>query len=251
MRQRHLLALLLSLLIATSASAEVVIKGDVKVSRDKLVRLTGDGIPPKAGIVWKVSPSKGIDKATCTTKNKLEFVAPPGTYTVSLLAISIDKTGEVSIDDTEVTVTIGDVPPVPPDPGPGPGPNPPVPPGPAPIPVDGLRVLIVYESADLAKLSISQQAIVYGKTMRDLLNDKCVVGPDGKTREWRFWDKDVDVSAESKLWQDAMKRDRKTLPWLIISNGKAGFEGPLPGTTGEMTTLLAKYEPAKSKGVKR
>ncbi len=56
-----------------------------------------------------------------------------------------------------------------------------------------------------------------------------------------MWDAGVDASQESQLWQDALKRKRGALPWLVISNGKSGFEGPLPATVDETLTLLKKY----------
>jgi hypothetical protein len=106
-----------------------------------------------------------------------------------------------------------------------------------------LHVLIVYESAELSKLSPVQQAILFNKDMREYLNTTCPVGPDGKTREWRIWDKDVDASAESELWQAALKRDRKSVPWIIVSNPDkgGGYEGPLPATITETMALLKKY----------
>lgn len=115
-------------------------------------------------------------------------------------------------------------------PTPGPVPTPlPVPPSPnpspAPIAGDGVRVLIVYDSSDPTKLTKDAQAVIFGKSFRDFLNATCVVGADGKTKEYRIFDKDV--TGESKTWADAMSRPHPTLPWLLVSNGKAGFEGPV------------------------
>lgn len=112
---------------------------------------------------------------------------------------------------------------------------------PAPIPEPGLRVLIVYETADAGKMPPAQQNILYGQQTRDYLNQKCVVGPDGKTKEWRIWDKDVATGSESQLWQTAMKRPRASTPWLIVSNGTTGFEGPLPATVDDFLNLIKKY----------
>lgn len=145
-------------------------------------------------------------------------------------------------------ILVGEVPPVPPGPVPPgpvpPGPNPPGPtPGPAPIPGDGLRVLIVYESADLGKMPKEQSTILYSQAVRSYLDSKCAVGPDGKTHEWRVFDKDAPMGAESKTWQDAMKRERKSVPWIIVSNPSkgGGFEGPLPANVDEAMTLLKKF----------
>jgi hypothetical protein len=124
-----------------------------------------------------------------------------------------------------------------PDPKP-PDPKPPDPKPPAPIPVDGFRVLIVYESAD--SIPAAQRLILTAQEVRQYLNSKCVMGAANK--EWRIWDKDVDTSGETKLWQDAMRRPRQVVPWIIISDHpRGGFEGPLPKTLAETMTLLRKY----------
>jgi hypothetical protein len=129
--------------------------------------------------------------------------------------------------------------PAPPPVPPGPKPDPP---SPAPIPAAGLRVLIVYETADATKMPVAQQSILYGKPFRDYLNAKCALGPDGKTREWRIWDQNVATSAESKTWQDAMARPRASVPWLVVSNGKAGWEGPLPANVDAAMAIIKKFE---------
>jgi hypothetical protein len=118
-----------------------------------------------------------------------------------------------------------------------PGPQP----GPAPIPVAGYRVLMVYESATLANIPAAQREIFFDKSVRDYLRATCVKGIDNITPEWRVWDTNSDTINEPKLWQDAMKRERKSLPWILVSNGTTGFEGPLPGTVAETLTLLKQF----------
>lgn len=152
----------------------------------------------------------------------------------------------------ECLVVIGDAPPGPNPPGPQPpGPTPPTPPTPpqppAPIPADGFRVLMIVETAEMGKLPAAQQAALYSATVRKYLNDHCVMGPDGKTPERRMWDYDTDVSGESKVWQDAMARkpEKSKLPWIIVSNGKTGYEGPLPANADAFLELLKKYAEAK------
>lgn len=124
-------------------------------------------------------------------------------------------------------------------------PKPPKPPTPepdakAPIPGPGLKVLIVYETGKT--LPPQQGSILDGKRVRDYLDANCVVGPDGKTREYRIWDQGADTVGESARWQDAMKRTRTGVPWVVISNEKSGFEGPLPSTPDAFLELIKKYE---------
>ncbi len=125
----------------------------------------------------------------------------------------------------------------------GKGPLPPPPPEPAPIPDPGFRVLFIYEAGSLVDMPAEQRMILTGKKVRDFLNANCVMGPDNKTKEWRVWDKDVDTSAAPPLWQNAMKRPHASLPWVLVSNGTSGFEGPLPATDDAFIALASKYLP--------
>lgn len=137
-------------------------------------------------------------------------------------------------------VVVGDAPP----PGPAPTPPGPAPPGPTPPPqpVAGMRVLILYESADLSKYPAGQVASLYARVVRDYLDGKCPVGPDGKTKEWRIWDKDVDARGESQFWQDAIKVKPPALPAVVVfgPDGKSVLSTPLPGTVDETLALLRK-----------
>ena len=160
-----------------------------------------------------------------------------GKVELLIVPVGATKTSDVIRRTIDVDAGQGPIPPPkPPDPKPDP-----VDPS-APIPAPGLRVLIVYESADLAKYTPAQNGILFSAKAREYLNAACVVGPDNKTREYRIWDKDTATDGESKLWQDAMKRDRKSVPWVIVSNGKTGYEGPLPANTDEFLTLVKRFE---------
>lgn len=161
---------------------------------------------------------------------------PAGRYRFA--AVGAGKTGEEVRADFTVVVGTPPLPPVPPGPNP---PVPPVPPTPVPIPGDGLHVLMIYETGDVSKLPAAQANVLYSSNVRSYLNGHSPLGPDGKTHEWRVWDKDVDASAESKLWQDAMKRPHASVPWIIVSNGKTGFEGPLPSSVDDTIKLLKVY----------
>jgi hypothetical protein len=144
-----------------------------------------------------------------------------------------------------VVVSGGVVPPGPEPPGPGP--KPPVPPNPdepPPIPGTGLRVLFVHEnnpSSPEAVLSKEQHAALFSKNVSDYLDSKCPKGPDGKTPEWRRYDQHQKMDRENAIWVDAMKRPHNVIPWVLISNGINGFEGPLPETEAELLALIKKF----------
>lgn len=153
------------------------------------------------------------------------------TYPVGMLVAKDNRA--VEIGRIIIRIAGAPVPPVPPTP-----PDPPVPPvppqPPAPIPVDGFRVLVVYEKDSVTPAFAN---VLNDPTVRAYLQKKCVAGPDGKTAECRFFDQHTPMQNESKLWQDAMARPRKSLPWLVVSNGKTGAEVPIP-TTITVTDFL-------------
>jgi hypothetical protein len=256
---KRLLTLALTGLLSVPLLAATTIEGDTKVPLYSIAELTAktENATDQTIYKWKVTgvganqPVKVIQRGS-----SLLFSGKAGTYTVSLIAVDF---GQEILDEATATVTIGKGPPIPPvPPVPPTPPVPPVPPAPpvppvpptppAPIPSAGFRALIVYDTAKVATLPREQQLILFSKSVRDYLNATAVKGTDSKTGEWRIYDKDTDVSKESQLWQDAMKRPRKELPWLIVSNGKSGFEGPLPATVADTLALFKKYELSARKG---
>jgi hypothetical protein len=191
----------------------------------------------------------------------LRFTGAPGIYKIAVLYVDFDAKlfGEL---DTDVRI-VGDVAPIPPGPTPPgptpPGPTPPgpVPPSPAPIPAPGFRVLMVYETGDQTNYTIGEINTLYSKEVRDYLNAKCVV--EGQTKGYRIYDKDVVLTGEGDVWKNAVARakqkmaewkpvtrrevvydgltpnitvhtvgDHQAMPWLVISDGVRGWEGPMP-----------------------
>ena len=110
----------------------------------------------------------------------------------------------------------------------------------APITDLGNRCLIVYESADVAKMTAKQQVIITGSRLRKYLDVACV--KDG----WRIVDSDTQFTGgDDVIWVEAMRLPRDGGPWLICSTGKKGFSGPLPDDIDSVIDLLATYFEAK------
>jgi len=131
-------------------------------------------------------------------------------------------------------ITIGPRPPPPEPPGPKPpGPTPP------PVPTTNLRVLFVYESGTL---TVQQSNTMNAAAVRAYLSAKCVKGADGKTPEYRYFDKDDDVSKAGGLWPDmwAASKPFATLPVVIIFDGQKGTSYPLPANANDLLALLKK-----------
>jgi hypothetical protein len=123
-------------------------------------------------------------------------------------------------------------------PGPGPNPDPqPDPDHPAPIPENKLNVMVIEETEDRDELAKSPQGYNQIVAMQSTLWRNYVKSKGG---EFMHIDKDSTLEMAAKKWQDAMKRPRTQLPWLIISNGKSGYEGPVP-QLDEFMKLVQKF----------
>jgi hypothetical protein len=129
-----------------------------------------------------------------------------------------------------------------PAPGPGPGPGPPGPHPAPPIAEPGYRVLIVVHDRKDPGLTREQSAAVHSADVRKFLTDTCVKDSGGNA-EWRLWDEATDPSADSKPLQDMMKLARASTPWLIVGNGKTGYQGPLPANADELMKILKSVAP--------
>lgn len=214
----------------------VVFPASVEATPGRMIKIDGKSLGPVT-----VAYYPGIrDSADvyCFDKTIIFVAAREGVYWVGA-STAVD--GKASLP-VWVMIKVGipppPVPPVPPAP-----PVPPVPPpSPAPIPVDGLRVLIVYDVAKLSTMTKEQQGVLFSTKVRNYLNSKTAVGPDNKTHEWRMWPSNVDATYETPMWKTAFARPRTQLPWITISNGKTGYEGPLPGTIDEALALIQRYE---------
>lgn len=129
----------------------------------------------------------------------------------------------------------------------GPRPPPDVDPTPsaAPIPANGLHVLAVFD--DKRPVPEDVASVIYGETVRGVLDSKCAKFSDGRPA-YRIWGSSTQVVGKGEeLWATAFARPRTSVPWLIVSNGKSGYEGPMPRTDKDGTAeqkvlkLIDKY----------
>jgi hypothetical protein len=181
--------------------------------------------------------AKSLVKIKCATADVLlvetgvYVVAKPGTH---VLDVNVISESPLQWDDQTVTVVVGDV--VPPDPKPPePPPTPPGPmPGEAPIDGEGFRVLFVSESGDRVPSDVEDA--FWSKEISDYLNANCIK-VDGQP-DFRRVDPDTKYTDPNHRFAKALARPRASLPWLIVSNGKTGYEGPFPGGKDATLALL-------------
>lgn len=230
--KRHATATLLLLWLACGAQARPVVKGATAYAPNTPIVLKAEQISSKAAnFLWDVSGEAKFIEAGDT----LYIWAPPGDYVVRLTAIDFEAK---KVERTQFAFTVTG----PPSPPPGP-PNPPDPPKPL---GKGLHVLILYESADITKMPPQQQGVLYGKAVKDWLNQNC--SPWSTIKDWGIFDKDVDLSAYSPTLNALKNRPRASVPWVVIAadGPTVLYEGPLPADATSMLKLLEKYRPSSS-----
>ena len=223
--------LVLLLCLCLPARADLKVRGaQTYKPYDPIVLKAADVTSAKAQFLWDVSDGAQVVEAGDT----LYVWAPPGTYRVQLTAVDFDTK---KIERARFAFTVEGAAPTPP--------TPPTPPAPTPpAPVKGLRVLIVYDSSALSAMPPAQRTILTARSVHDWLDARCAVGPDGKTHEWRVWDKDTDPRGEAAVWGQWLARPHAAVPWVVIG-GDSGvaYEGPLPGTVADTLALFGKYAP--------
>jgi hypothetical protein len=166
----------------------------------------------------------------------------PGTQVINIL-VNGDESKGIGPQFTTITIQVvqGNIPP-PPKPDPKPDPVDPVVPTVDPLPgAPGFKVFIVYPKSDKSALTTGQVAAIYGQDVRQYLESKCAVGPDGKTKQYRIWGDKEDASQSEKVWRDAYAKTRPSIPYMYVSDGKAGWEGPLPADLSATMSILKKY----------
>lgn len=104
-----------------------------------------------------------------------------------------------------------------------------------PFPGDGLRVVILEETASRSPINLMTSTAI-----RDYLKQK--------NAKWRQWDDDYtaeDIAYMEPEWREAyaISKDssKGVLPWLIVSNGKGGYNGVLPKTEAEVLSILKEF----------
>lgn len=246
--KRMLTAIGFWLLLAASAIAQTEvplnIKGDiavVKVSRwvevkeDRtVVNFTKPLVitAPTGGILYQWQVPSGV--TSLRRANVLEIAsAPKGPLVISVEFAIVDfdkKTVETKYGSTSFDV--GDVQqPAPPVTPTDPKPIPP------PITLPGLRALIICETMEGPP---ALNLIISGEKVRSYMKEKGVVnGFLALDKDYT----DADLKQLEPWVRDAYKRPRTSLPWIVISNGTSGFEGPLPLTNAptDALNLLKKF----------
>lgn len=219
---RYALTLLLCASFARGQTVTLPAEVKVPVGRLAAVPIAFDG----DDVRWDVPPELDCFREYDPDPKKIRLRLlgyQPGKF--RLLAVSA-KGGKLS-EFAACVVIVGDpLPVVTPNPKPTPKPDPKQP---APIPELGFRFLLIEETAsrpvDLHNLLADPQ-------LEEFFQANCA--KVNGVPERRYFDKDQRITTGPKLWKDALARGVTSpgfkVPWVIVSNGVTGFEGPLPTT---------------------
>lgn len=253
---RRFLSILVAFCLCSPTYSQLEIKAGVRTRVDATgFTQIGDRIYLESGVTVGGSPVGLIRVITDASNVEVEVSdvnrVPYQAKKVTKEYYEIDKPGKWFIDVTAIdfakslygrkstVLEIGVGPEPAPTPEPGPTPTP-TPDNVAPIEGDGLRVLIVYESFDAPNLSKGHQEVMNSEKVRTYLTENCAKDEQGHA-EFRVFDKDIVFNDKSSKWAKAISRPRSSLPWLLISNGKTGYEGPLPEHVEEMVLLVDSF----------
>jgi hypothetical protein len=243
---RHVLTFLLLLVSCLPVlGADVPIVGaDKPIKKYGMAKLSVK-IEPGDQVIWRVGAAPGKTSVVAdreTDNEKCRITAEPGSsFLVEVTVVNFDKK-KLDVGQSPLFFE-GEPDPVdPPGPKP-PGPKPPIPPSPdgtSPFPDTGLRVLIVIPGKD-QPLTQNQFDIIYGGDARDFLD--ATVGNDN----YRIYPSTTNVDTAPKVWKDAFMRKRPPpeLPWVLVGNGKTGYEGPLPKDImlEQFKAMVTKHKP--------
>lgn len=205
--------------------SQIVTKGDYltitpKTDAKTIVYIGLSGVDPLPSDLLKDS------------KTFLLFTAllKEGEYEFSAIAIKQDEYTRVNfkVIKGKVDPKVDPVPPKPPEPQPSLDK--------APVNTSGLHVAFIVNSNGV--LTSDQFDILYGQSIRSYLDKNC--DRDTSTPQWRILsDKAV---SDNPIWSDVVKRNRKSIPWVVIVHDKKYvYEGPL-GSKDELVKILDKYK---------
>jgi hypothetical protein len=201
------------------ADTKLVVKDAIKVAVDSTYKFS-DILITKDGV-------------NLETTSPESYFTDPGKYEINVVLFDPDK----GIKRGQETIVLG-------VPKPGPGPTPPPGPGPSDEKVDNLSVLLIYESADLPKYTISQRSVIQSTDLQMYMN-KTLPRDTNNQPLWRVLDKDVTFPATCDTtfckWMGTL--DKSKLPMLVLGNkDKIVFQGPLPEDTELVKALIAKHK---------
>ncbi len=102
-----------------------------------------------------------------------------------------------------------------------------------------LKIVIFEETVDRGSLPETQTDALLSTIWREYAREHC-----SKTNghpDFRVIDKDTNLSKAEDWVQAAGKKERNGLPWLCVTNGTTGYNGPFPEDLERLMQILKEY----------
>jgi len=112
-----------------------------------------------------------------------------------------------------------------------------------PIPTTYPHVVIIEETGGREKLSDEDLCAMLNQLTTGVKGYVSAKAPTGKNPGFRRYDEDQEVSRDPD-YIAAMARPRQSVPWIIASDGKQGFEGPF--TASSVDQLVEMWGPVSA-----
>ena len=224
--------------IVVSCITIQLVTGKIKATKTRHTVTVIDPTPPvQPTATLEATPDK-ISKGQSSILNWLTSgantiklqgvpVAPSGTQTVSpdkSTSYLLEAANGPAIAAAQRLVTVTDLPP----------------PSPPPIAELGFRIMVIEDLLERPKLPPEQLNIILSTAPGSFLQfvNKNAVRDSRGYADIRYVGTMDDLSEDKPYWKAAYELPRTSLPWLIASNGKRGYSGPLPKTLSEALAIV-------------
>ncbi len=108
-----------------------------------------------------------------------------------------------------------------------------------PPPVVGpVAMLIVENVKERDELPQDQRDVLASPRIRQYLRDHGRAA--GKDALRIYWE-GMEAETAPPFWREGFARPRTRTPWLVITNGRAGIEGPLPADETAVLEILKRF----------
>jgi hypothetical protein len=95
---------------------------------------------------------------------------------------------------------------------------------------DRLTVVILEQTEWRHKIKPKQLNVISSRIWRDKVTEL--------QGQWRVLDPEADIDKDEPWVEEALKRKRSGLPWLIVQKDKLWYSGPVPQTNKEMLEII-------------
>jgi len=220
------------------AGTATVVKEDIPPTEGavRVTVVTSPKLTDDATYFWDVYPE---DEVTIVSEdaNKIVFevpMTPEVEYSVRWVA----KEAKQKQQTVRTKVKAGHGPQPPPTPV-----DPPVDPTkPSPFEAPGIRSIFYFRDMDMMNYTPDQRAAILGVPWREYLKRICADDTAlASGKGFTMIQPGGDFSLAPALWKKAAERPTSLsadAPWMIVGNGKSGFEGPMPKTTAEIKKIF-------------